>query len=183
MATTDLELKPTGALPKPLILGRLLRLTLGALCLFYVYGLWQVQGALILQDGNIRSLVWNGILPGLFLVSYVVNIGYSKDWKKWPAIVSALVLAGAAAYDWTLAGSIEGQWFAGLLWVWLLYIFGHLGLAFVLSAILATPGCEMRAFRQAWSKLTGQPTKEHHCPIGPLGPVDRWERKQFTREL
>ena len=179
MATTDLELKPSGALPRPLILGRLLRLVLGVSCLFYVYGLSQVHDALIQQDGNIRSLLWNGILPGLFLVSYVVNIGYSRDWKKWPAIASGLILASAAAYDWTLTGNIEGLWLARLLWVWLIYVFGHLGLAFVLSAILATPGCEMRAFHQAWSKLTGIPTKEHHCPIGPLGPVDRWERMKF----
>lgn len=29
------------------------------------------------------------IPPGLFLISYVVNIGFSRAWKKWSAIFSA----------------------------------------------------------------------------------------------
>ncbi|MEO1168784.1 MAG: hypothetical protein AAFW97_08760 [Pseudomonadota bacterium] len=182
MATTDLKLSAPGEIPKPGPIGRLLRLSLGLLCLYYVFGLVNVWDALLTAEGHIRPLLWNGILPGLFLVSYIVNIGFSRNWKKWPAIVSIVILAGVAVYSWSITGSIEGQWSAGLLWIWLAYVFGHLGSAFVLAAVLATPGCEMRAFHHAWSILTGQHTKEHHCPIGPLGPVDRWERKKFSRE-
>lgn len=175
MATTDLDLKPTGALPKPRIFGRLLRLGLGALCLFYVYGLGQVYGDLIGSDGHIRSLLWNGILPGLVLVSYVINIGFSKHWKKWPTIISVILLAILGSISSFMFDGLETNLTATALWIWLVYIFGHLGLAFVLSAILRTPGCEMRAINHLWTKITGKPTKEHECPIGPLGPVDRWE--------
>lgn len=175
MATTDLNLSAPGDIPKPGPIGRMLRLGLGVLCLYYVNGLLNVGGSLLTVDGHIRQLLWNGILPGLILVSYVVNIGFSRGWKKWPAILSLVMLAGAAAYSWSATGSAEGQLSATLLWVWLTYVFGHLGLAFVLSALLATPGCEMRAFHHTWTILTGHPTKEHHCPVGPLGPVDRWE--------
>lgn len=140
-------------------------------------------GAPLTAEGHIRPLLWNGILPALILVSYVVNIGFSRSWKKWPAIISIVGLTGAVAYNWFATGSIEGQWSAGVLWLWLFYVFSHLGIAFVLSAILSTPGCEMRAFHHVWTILSKQPTKEHHCPIGPLGPVDRWERKTFNREI
>ena len=41
-----------------------------------------------------------------------------------------------------------------------------------------TPGCEMRAFHDLFSRLTGIQTKEHYCPVGPLHPIDQWEIKQ-----
>lgn len=178
MATTDLELKPTGALPKPRILGRLLRLAFGAVCLYYVYELWQVRGTLLGHDGHIRPLLWNGILPGLFLVSYVINIGYSKNWKKWSAIVSAVLFVVLGLISWFMFGGFETNFTATALWIWLVYIFGHLGLAFVLASILRTPGCEMRAIHHLWTTISGKPTQEHECPIGPLGPVDRWEARR-----
>ncbi len=81
MATTDLKLSAPGGIPKPGPIGRLLRLGLGALCLYYVFRLANVWGALLTTEGHIRPLLWNGILPGLFLVSYVVNIGFSRSWK------------------------------------------------------------------------------------------------------
>ncbi len=175
MATTDLKLDEPGSLPKPGPVGRLARLAFGALCLWYVFGLVQVSGSLMTGDGHIRSLVWNGVLPGLFLVSYVINIGYSRAWKKWPAIASAgtLLLVGAIGY--LTSGVVETEWLARAVWIWALYVFTHLGMAFVLSGIIGTPGCEMRAFHDLYSRLTGVPTKEHYCPVGPLSPIDRWE--------
>lgn len=74
MATTDLKLDEPGSLPRPGPVGRLARLGLGVLCVWYVYGLIQVSGDLTTADGGIRPVIWNGILFGLFLVSYVVNI-------------------------------------------------------------------------------------------------------------
>jgi len=63
----------------------------------------------------------------------------------------------------------------GALWLWEFYVFADLGSAFVLAAIIGTPGCEMRALHDLYSRLTGNPTKEHYCPIGPLHPIDQWE--------
>ena len=97
MATTDLKLEEEGSLPKPGTVGRLVRLTLGLLCAWYVKGLIDVSGSLIAGDGHIRTVIWNGIIPGLFLVSYIINIGFSRAWGKRPAIVSALALAAVAA--------------------------------------------------------------------------------------
>lgn len=175
MATTDLQLEEPGTLTKPGPVGRLMRLTFGALCVYYVVGLIDVQQSMQNSEGHIRGVIWNGILPSLFLVSYVVNIGFSRAWKKWPAIVSGGVLLLVAAYGFYSQGMLETAILAQAIWVWELYIFTHLGLSFLLSALLGTPGCEMRAIHDLRAKLTGSQAREHLCPVGPLRSIDRWE--------
>jgi hypothetical protein len=177
MATTDLKLDVPGTLTKPGPIGRLVRLGFGYLCTHYVYELWTVRDVLVSEEGSIRPVLWNGIIIALILVSYIINIGFSRSWKKWPAIVSVLILLAAAGVNYIQYGIIQGHISAIVLYVWLLYIFSHLGLAFLVSAIIATPGCEMRAFHHLYSLLTGNQTKEHHCPIGPLQAIDDWEAK------
>jgi len=178
MATTDLKLDEPGSLPRPGPVGRLARVALGILCLSYVNGLIQVSGSLLMANGHIHLVVWNGIFFALFLVSYVVNIGFSRAWKKWPAVVSATGLAIIAGVAYAMEGTVETNLLARSIWVWELYVFSHLGLAFILAGGIGTPGCEMRAFHDLYSRLTGVPTKEHYCPVGPLGPIDRWEARQ-----
>jgi hypothetical protein len=58
-------------------------------------------------------------------------------------------------------------------------LFLHLGIAYVLAAVIGTPGCEMRAFHDLYSRVTGIPTKEHYCPVGPLHPIDQWEARRI----
>lgn len=178
MATTDLKLDEPGSLPRPGPVGRLVRLGLGVLCLWQVYGLIQVFGTLMGTNGSIRPFVWNGVIIGLFLVSYVVNIGFSQDWKKWPAVVSAAALAIIAGVGYAMSGIIETSLLAYSIWIWELYVFSHLGLAFIIAGVIGTPGCEMRAFHDLYSRLSGVPTKEHYCPVGPLHPIDQWEARQ-----
>jgi hypothetical protein len=184
MATTDLKLDEPGTLPRPGPVGRLLRLGLGVLCLCYVYGLIQVSipvqaGNLIAADGSIQPVTWNGLIFGLFLVSYVVNIGFSRAWKKWPAVVSASALAIIAGVGYAMEGMVETTLLARSIWIWELYVFSHLGLAFIIAGVISTPGCEMRAFHHLYSRLTGVPTKEHFCPVGPLHPIDQWEARRI----
>lgn len=178
MATTDLKLDEPGSLCRPGPIGRLVRLAFGALCLWYVFQLLQVSGSWVQGDGHIGTVIWNGIFPGLILVSYVINIGYSRSWKKWPAIISAITFLLIGAFGYFTTGSIESTYLSVAIWMWLLYIFSHLGIAFVLSGVIGTPGCEMRAFHDLYSRITGIPTKEHFCPIGPLTPIDRWESRR-----
>jgi hypothetical protein len=178
MATTDLKLDEPGSLPRPGPVGRILRLVFGMLCLWYVTDLIQVTGSLISNDGHIKSVVWNGLLIGLFLVSYVVNIGFTKAWKKWPLFISIGIFLLIAGYGYLTQGSFETNLLAHVIWGWELYLFIHLGLAFITSSLVGSPGCEMRAFHYLYSRLTGLPTKEHYCPIGPLHSIDQWEARR-----
>jgi len=82
-----------------------------------VKGLIDVADTLVTGDGHIRTLIWNGILPGLFLVSYVVNIGFSRAWRKWPAIVSGAGILAAAGIGYLLQGTIEYELLALVIWV------------------------------------------------------------------
>lgn len=178
MSTTDLKLDTPGTLARPGPVGRLVRLGFGAWCLYYVLGLLNFQDQLLNNTGTIRPYLWNGILPGLLLISYVVNIGYSRAWKKWPAVASAGLLLGAAGLSRILYDTYESSLSSVAIFIWLVYLFTHLGSAFVLSAVLATPGCEMRAFHDLYGRLTGRAAMEHFCPVGPLRFIDRWEAKQ-----
>jgi hypothetical protein len=177
VATTDLKLDEPGTLPKPGPVGRLLRFGLGLLCVSFVSGLLKIGADLIDSQGDIQELVWNGILPALFLISYVINIGFSRGWQKWPAIVSAAALLAIAALGYLLEGSFESAILVRAIWVWELYLFTHLGLSFLLAALIGTPGCEMRAIHDLYSRISGTPTQEHYCPVGPLNAVDRWEAR------
>ena len=78
-----------------------------------------------------------------------------------------------------VAGWLVGDsWWTPVLgryvWLTVFYVFGHLGLSFLLSAVIATPGCEMRAIPHLWTLVTGRATREHYCP-GFLDRVDAWE--------
>jgi hypothetical protein len=88
------------------------------------------------------------------------------------------LLAVAALASYLLSGTAETELFARAVWVWEVYLFAHLGLSFVLAAVIGTPGCEMRAFHDLYSRITGNPTKEHYCPVGPLHPIDQWEARR-----
>lgn len=175
MATTDLRLDEPGSLPRPGPVGRIVRLLFGFLCLWYVNGLIDVTADLHAADDRISSIIWNGVLPGLFLISYVINIGFSQAWKKWPAMVSVCIFLAIGVLGYFNEGTFQTGLLARVIWSWELYLFLHLGIAFVVSGVIATPGCEMRAFHDLYSRLTGVPTKEHYCPVGPLHPIDRWE--------
>jgi len=178
MATTDLKLDDHGSLPKPGPMGRLLRLVFGIICIWYVVQLFAVSGDLMDSDSRIKSIVWNGILIGLFLVSYIINIGYSRAWKKWPAVVSAAVFILLAGAGFISTGSFQTSFLASTVWAWEIYLFSHLGTAFLVASLIGSPGCEMRAFHSLYTRITGKPTKEHHCPVGPLQPVDEWEARR-----
>jgi hypothetical protein len=181
MASTDLNLLECGSLPKPGIIGRLMRFILGGLSLYYVYGLWVVRLDLLTGAGGIKPLIWNGILPALLLISYVINIGFSRAWKKWPAIIAFIIMLGAGVFGLMQSGNLETVTLARAIWSVELYTFAHLGLSFLLAALLATPGCEMRAVFHLYSKITGKPTKEHHCPVGPLNNLDKWEHARANK--
>ena len=107
MATTDLKLDKPGSLPRPGPIGRIVRLAFGLLCLWYVVSLIQFIGNLLDADGHIRPIIWNGIIIGLFLISYVVNIGYSRAWKKWSVIISASIFLLTAGIGYITQGSFE----------------------------------------------------------------------------
>ena len=134
MATTDLKLDEPGSLPRPGPIGRAVRLGFGFLFLGDGISRIHLTGNLFGSADHIRSMVWNGVVIGLFLVSYVVNIGFSRAWNKWPTIISVGVFLLIGGVGLLTQGSFETSLLARVIWGWELYLFSHLGLAFILPA-------------------------------------------------
>lgn len=181
MATTDLKLDDPGSLPRPGPIGRLVRLGYGVLCIWFVAGLLDVSGDLLRGFGGIRPLMTFGLVIGLFLISYIINIGFSRSWKKWPAYISGGIFVAMAAFGYLTKGTLDTGLLAGAVWGWEFYLFSHLGAAFLIAGLIGTPGCEMRAFHDLYSRLTGIATKEHYCPVGPVHSIDQWEAGRSQR--
>lgn len=162
-----------GTLPLPGPIGRLVRMALGLLIAKFIYD-WLT---IIDSSDYLQPFILLWVAFSVALVPYVVNIGFGVNLGAWPRLALLGVWALAA-----IAGYVEqGVFRSELLWnvveITQIYIYGHLGISFFLSAILATPGCEMRAIPQLMGKVSGTGSKEHYCP-GFIDNIDRWERKR-----
>ena len=171
-----LELVGPGTLTRPGPVGRLLRFGLGALCLFALWNVVLSAEAIVAQPfSSLDSLVVLIAFP-LFVFNYVVNIGFSKSWGRRPLIVSLAALGLSAGIAFLVSGSLDSPIFGVPLTLWLVYFYLHLGVSFVVAALIGTPGCEMRSIPELIGRMTGNVSKEHHCPAAFITRIDAWER-------
>jgi hypothetical protein len=164
-----------GTLPPPGPLGRLLRLALGILILKLVYD-WLFT----IDSGDYAQpfiLFW--IAFSIALAPYVVNIGFGINSGAKPRYILAgsWILAGIAGF--LLEATLRSEFLWSVVELTQVYLYGHLGISFLLSAILSTPGCEMRAISHLLGKVSGHGSQEHYCP-GFIDNVDRWERERAS---
>ena len=171
----SLDLVDQGSLARPGPIGRLLRFALGIACL---YGLWELINVAPYFVERPLALLPNltlMILVVLCVFNYVVNIGFSKDWNKYPLIVSLSLILSVALIGYLLTGNPSSTILRALIVLWMGYFYTHLGVSFLLASILATPGCEMRAIPELFGRMTNKAMKEHHCPSSIISGIDSWE--------
>jgi len=173
---TQLNLVSPGTIGKPGPIGRLFRLFIGIIFLSFIVYLVHIKSILINDPFHYNLWVLSGLVYGIYLLPYIVNIGFSVNSGKRLRIVAIVALLMASVFDYFIAGNFLGLITVWLVYLMLIYLYGHLSMSHVIAAIIATPGCEMRAFLHLWSIITKNPTKEHCCPVGPLTRIDRWER-------
>lgn len=173
----SLTLVDAGTLARPGPIGRLVRMALGVFCL---YALWE----LVLHADTTTAAPFSTLdnrllvmLVPLCVFNYVVNIGFSKSWGRWPLFASLAVLAVSAGSALLVSGTSDSPIFGLPLNLWLAYFYSHLGISFVVSALIATPGCEMRAIPELFGRMRGKPSEEHHCPVAFITRIDEWERR------
>ncbi len=174
-----LELVKEGSLDRPGPVGRLVRLTLGIVCMYALYTLLLYWQTIIQAPISVLPDIAVMVFATIFIINYVVNIGFGKSWGRWPsylAVGSSLLLAAIA---WLLFGTPDHALPGTVMWAWMAYFFAHLGLSFVLSAIIATPGCEMRAIPELIGRMSGRSAAEHHCPASFITNIDAWESKRM----
>ena len=163
-----------GTIPEPGPIGRALRLGWGILIAAAVWSAIDLRDE-FLGPGVPHGGWWIGIAIALMVAPYVINIGWGRNWRGIPRLVVIVVIVAGTIVSQLIAGT---WWSAPLGWVvlaWYVYTLSHLGISFILAAVLATPGCEMRAIPHLWTKVTGRPTWEHVCP-GHISRIDAWER-------
>ena len=176
-----LELVDPGSLVRPGPFGRLVRFALGAACLYALWGIVGSAAATITQPfSSLGDLIVLKAVP-LFMFNYVVNIGFSKSWGSRPLFASLAVLALLAGVGFLTSGGFDSPIIGLPLTLWLGYFYGHLGLAFIVSALIATPGCEMRSIPELIGRARGRPSNEHHCPAAFITKIDEWEQRRSQR--
>tara|TARA_R110002073_G_scaffold54994_7_gene141229 strand:- start:811 stop:1269 length:459 start_codon:yes stop_codon:yes gene_type:complete len=122
------------------------------------------------------------LLAPICIFNYVINIGYSKNWHGYPLIASLVSFVVIAIGGYVINGDANSNYLGIALLAWLVYFFGHLGVSFLIAAVLATPGCEMRAIPELIGKVTGKASSEHQCPVSFISGIDDWERKRSDSE-
>ncbi|RMH12407.1 MAG: hypothetical protein D6701_13555 [Gemmatimonadetes bacterium] len=169
---------PEGALPRPRWIGRGVRLLLGLWCLSLAAQIVTGADGIVWEGALAHSRAWWFVIAiALYVFPDVLNIGWGIRIPRRRLLgVLAAVGAAAAGAGWLVAGSPVAWPLGGLVWAWTLYTFGHLGAAFVVATLLATPGCEMRSLPELWARLRGRPTREHYCP-GFISAIDRLEAR------
>ncbi len=174
----SLELVDPGSLERPGPVGRVLRLTLGLVCLYGLYWIIMIGHVIIATPASLLPSIAIIFLPAVFIFNYVVNIGFGKSWRYWPLVTSLAVLSGIAVVGQVFFGSFDNPAFGISLWIWLAYFYAHLGVSFVVAAVIATPGCEMRSIPELFGRIMGRPVAEHHCPASLITNVDSWEHRR-----
>ncbi|WP_421788647.1 hypothetical protein [Hyphobacterium sp.] len=135
----------------------------------------------VIGVSNARALLNPTVIAfslfAVYLVGYVVNIGTGLRLGASPRIVAVVGLALAGMMGWAMDGILTSDVLWRAIRWFMIYVYGHLGVSFVLAAAFATPGCEMRSIPILIGRLTGKPPRDHHCP-GPIDAIDRWEAEQ-----
>lgn len=160
-------------LPTPGRLGRAIRLAAGLAELSLLIPLFTL----------LRVPMWAGELPlrsvffymllGLtvWLSSWVIRILVDRPWGQKPVLVLLAGAAVAAGAGYATAGTFDALPLNLYLWAWFTGFILVLGPAHVLSAIFATPGCEMRVYAQLLARLQGDEAEVVACPAG----IDRFD--------
>lgn len=168
---------PLGA-PGPV--GRMMRLGLERFS-YTEPGTWRDLGPSEIGRQLVNPIEWlihMGI--ALWLFPSVVDIGWNRNSGF---RIRPLVLGGAGILI-LISRLIDGEWWGPIVgWPMLVAtidVFAHSGVSSVVSAVLATPGCEMRALPDLSARLRNGQFTPHACP-GLMADVDRWEAELVTR--
>lgn len=155
-------------------LGRTVRLLSAGLCGVAVWQLARVAPSLAAGQGIWFPGLALFALPAVWVLPYVIDIGLGRSWGRRSVYVVLGGLLVLAAMGFALKGTLWTPALGIALMVWLGYTYLHLGVAFLIAAAIATPGCEMGSLRHLASRLRGREYGGVICPAF-LHPLDRWE--------
>ncbi len=133
-----------GTFPKAGPIGRTVRMVNGIVILyFFTLVLQNYAGFIGLREGwDVPKGVWWWIGAGycFLLLPVMINRGFTRQWGKRPQLVFLVVALAAAGFDFLHYGSLWGPPLSLLVVLLMAYVFGHLGLSYIVAAIAASPG-------------------------------------------
>ncbi len=180
MDTVNDTYQEHGSIEPPRIIGRIVRLVLGVICFDLVRQIVDDIPGMIERGWPVNPVDICTIFLGFYLLRPVLNLGFTLKNNYWAQVLIFTTALVIFIYEWLSGGPMFGKVFTAFLMFWMTYVFGHLGISFVLSAIIKTPRCEMRAIPHLWTILTGKNSYEHHCP-GFIRNINEWESRHFRK--
>ncbi len=159
-------------LVRPGILGRGIRIVLGAATLSVTYGMvanltGMFGGDLPLNEADF----WISMILTFALTSWVVTETVQQEWGQRPLLVGLAALAVAAIAAFIVEGNFTGAIFTTTLWVWGFLLTLFLGVSLVVAGAVGQPGCEMRVYASLWARSKGKNADAVTCK----GGIDRWD--------
>ncbi len=111
----------------------------GALIAYFI---WQLPkyGILVNTDFPVIPGKWIGMAILFYFFADVFNIGFNRRWGRWPHYIFLILVGAAILFDLYQYGGLWGPPAGWLLFSMQQFTAGMIGLGFILSAILASPG-------------------------------------------
>lgn len=137
----------SGALPRPRLIGRLTRLVLGVILLYFFARVLisipsQARGFLATQTGwHVPGGDWWLVALGcLFGLRLLIDRGFDRQWGN-RSQIAFLVLAGVAALaDWLVYGAFWAWPLALLVFLLIACVIFYASISYLVAAFAATPG-------------------------------------------
>ena len=165
----------------PLLLGRLGRFIFGLWSLYFVREAFTYRFALVdFPDAFSQVGYLMGAALAFWLMPDVINIGLNRNWGSRSQFVWFGFALIAIVVDFVTTGSFIGQYLGWAILIMGVFVHSYLGISHVLSAIIGTPGCEMRSIPHLGALLSNQSVGTVVCP-GHWTSFDRWESSLWSK--
>ena len=138
MITSKFERPGTVEGPGPI--GRVVRIVAGIVFLALFILTVTSYTEIVSSDVPTSLLLWFGVAFSFWVFGYQVNVGFTVTWGRWPHLIVLLLALVAVVLDLSIYGSLWGPPLGLIVFLLLASVTGHIGLSFILAAILATPG-------------------------------------------
>ena len=132
-----------GTFPKAGPIGRTVRLGAGVVILLIIAVslLPHLNDITAPRPGSvIPPQIIPGFLLAIWLLPRMIDRGFTLEWGHRSQIALALLALGAAALGLASYGNLWAPPLGWLVFLTILYTFGHLGLSFLVAGIFAAPG-------------------------------------------
>ncbi len=159
-------------LVRPGILGRAIRVVLGAATLSLTYSLLTNLRTMWSGDMPIGALdFWVAMALTFGLTGWVVSELAAKPWGQKPLLVGLAAGAVFSLLGLAIDGNLFGSVFTTYLWTWATALTLLLGVTLVVAGVAAQPGCEMRVYASMAARAKGGNPEAVACK----GGIDRWD--------